>query len=105
MQNDDKIRICHYDKGRGVAILNKNDCYSKLHTVIKSKTKFVKLNLGAKENHTVIAKESSIDYYLKTYFKPYGKEFVYKVTPVGSVPGKLNTEKSKYTRKGIQLGQ
>ena len=89
IQKDDEIRICHYDKGRGVAILNKNDYYSKLDTIIEDQTKFAKVNFDAEENHPVIAKESSIEYYVKTYFKSYGKKVVGKLTPSGSVPGKL----------------
>ena len=89
IQKDNEIRICHYDKGRGVAILNKNHYYSKLNTIIKDQTKFAKVNFDPEENHLVIAKESSIEYYVKTYFKSYGKEVVDKLTPSGSVPGKL----------------
>ena len=88
IQKDDEIRICHND-GRGVAILNKNYYYSKLDTIIKDQTKFAKVNFDPEENYFVIAKESLIEYYVKTYFKSYGKEVVDKLTPSGSVLDKL----------------
>ena len=46
------------------AILNKNDYYAKLDSIIKDQTKFVKVNVDPEENHPVIAKESSIEYYV-----------------------------------------
>ena len=89
MQKDDKIRICHYDKGRGIAFLNKNYYYAKIDSIIKNQTKFVKVNVDPEENHPITAKESSIEYYVKNYFKSYGKEVEDKLTPSVSAPGKL----------------
>ena len=84
--------------------MNKNDYYFKLDTIIKDETKFVKVNFDPEENHPVIAKESSIEYSVNTYFKPYGKKVVDKLTPSGSVLGKLYG-RIKIHRKDIQLGQ
>ena len=106
MQKDDEIRICQYDKGRGIASLNKNDYYAKLDSIIKDQTKFVKVNVDPEENHPVIAKESLIGYYVKTYFKSYGKEVVDKLTPSETaVPLENYMEESKSTKKDILLGQ
>ena len=100
IQKDDEIRICHYNKGQG-AILNKNDYYFKSDNIIKDQTKFVKINVDPEENHPVNAQESSIKYYVKTYFKSYGEEVVDKLTPSGSAPRKLYIRKNQNTQKRI----
>ena len=55
-KKNDEIRICHYDNGGEIAILNKMDYYSKLNTIIKDQTKFVKVDVDPEENQPAIAK-------------------------------------------------
>ena len=62
------IKICKFDKGRGVSILNTNDYFERLDSIIKYHSKFRKV-VQTEKNHPIIKKENSIKNYVKTYFK------------------------------------
>ena len=89
LQQDGKIKVCHYVKGRGIAIHNDDDYYSKLECIINDSTKFSQIDPSTLNQHPIIAKENSIVYYVKRYFKSYGKNVVEQLIPWGSSPGKL----------------
>ena len=61
MQKDEEIRIYLHDKEPGVAILNKNDYYFELDTIIQNHSKLVKVNLDPEKNHFVVAKKAQLD--------------------------------------------
>ena len=63
------FKICKYDKGNGVAILNSCDYYRKLDNIIDDKTKFIEINHNLKDVHPCLQKESSISYYVRKYLK------------------------------------
>ena len=60
LQKNDKIKICKYDKGRGVAILDKTNYFGKLDSIIDDSSKFERINVTESKQHPVITKEASI---------------------------------------------
>ena len=89
LQKNDKIKICKYDKGRGVAILDKEDYFGKFDSIINDSSKFERINVTESKQHPVITKEASISYYVRKYVKSYGKNIIDQLIPSGSSPGKL----------------
>lgn len=87
LSKDSTIKICKYDKGNGVAILNSGDYYRKLDNIIEDKTKFIEINHNLKNVHPCLQKESSISYYVRKYLKKI--ENSSSLIPSGSQPGKL----------------
>ena len=81
--------MCKFDKGKGVAVLNSEDYYARLHVIVKDTSKFVEINTENQSNHPIIAKERSITYYIRKYLKEFGEETVKNLIPSGSTPGKL----------------
>ena len=88
LADDTSIMICKFDKGHGVSILNINDYFEKLDSIINDHSKFREV-VQIKKDHPIIKKENSIKYYIKTYFKEFEPETVEKLTPSGSSPGKM----------------
>ena len=62
------IRVCKYDKGNGIAVMNTEDYYGKRDEIVNYKSKFVefKEEAGIK---AIIQKETSVTYYIKKYIK------------------------------------
>ena len=89
LQKNDKINICKYDKGRGVAILDKEDYFGKLDSIINDSSKFERINVTESKQLPVITKEASISYYVRKYFKSYGKNVIDQLISSRSSPGKL----------------
>ena len=86
---DKNIKVCKFDKGNGVVILDSDEYFNKLDTIILDKTKFKEIEIGEGDN-PIIKNELSIQKYLRTNVKPLVEEFVYKhLYPTGSQPGKL----------------
>ena len=89
LSHNPKIKMCKFDKGKGVAVLNSEDYYAKLDVIVKDTSKFVEINTENQSNHPIIAKERSIAYYIRKYLKEFGEETVKNLIPSGSTPGKL----------------
>ena len=43
LNKDPNIKVCKYDKGNGIAIVNTEDYYGKLDEIVNDKSKFVEL--------------------------------------------------------------
>ena len=89
LARDKSIKVCKYDKGNGAVILDSEDYFSKLDTIVSDKSKFqeVKVEEG---HHPIIKNETYIQNYLRTKVKPFVDSFVYKeMYPTGSQAGKL----------------
>ena len=90
LTNDDYVKICKYDKGEGVVLLNTDDYYTKLDVIVNDATKFKKVEIVAGEKHPLTKKENSIKDYVNRYFKKHVDPKTYnKLRPCGSNPGKL----------------
>ena len=69
--------------------MDKEDYFGKLDSIINDSSKFERINVTESKQHPVITKEASISYYVRKYFKSYGKNVIDQLIPSGSSPGKL----------------
>ena len=90
LSRNSDIKICKFDKGLGVGVLNSENYYAKLDLIASDTAKFVKIPIKENEIHTVIKKENSISYNMRKYMKEYGKKITSSLIPTESVPGKLH---------------
>ena len=88
LKDDTNIKICKFDKGRGVAILDSDDYYFKLDKIVNDTSKFKELQLNSK-THPIIARENSISYYIRKNLKEFGQDTIKSLIPSGSNPGKI----------------
>ena len=65
LSRNERIRVCSIDKGVGVVIMNADEYYSKLDTIISDTSKFQEVIIPPDKDHPIIAKENSINYYVK----------------------------------------
>ena len=47
LSKDPNIRVCKYDKGNGIAVMNTEDYFGKLDEIVNDKSKFVELTKEA----------------------------------------------------------
>ena len=52
------IKICKFDKGRGVAVLNSEDYYAKLDLIVSDTSKFGEIPIKEHETHSVMKKKT-----------------------------------------------
>ena len=90
LKKNDSIRICKFDKGQGTVILDSVDYYNKLDNIVYSE-KFEEVNVDSDpKKHPVLKTESSIQYFLKRYIKPFVSSDVFNfILPNGSRPGAI----------------
>ena len=85
------IRICSYDKGNGLAIVNTEDYNSKMYDILNDNSKFVMV--PAEDDitkHPTVTEESRVYRYLCKYVKRYVSDNTYKyIMPSGSEPGRM----------------
>ena len=88
LAKDKEICICSYDKGTGVVVMDRNDYYKKLDTIISDSSKFVKIPVDDDDpkSHPIVKKQNSVKYYIQTYIP---EEHHKGLIPSGSQPGKL----------------
>ena len=60
LAKDESIKLCNFDKGNGLVILNSTDYYDKLNTIIHDDTKFCEVPVVEKKTHPIIQKHNSI---------------------------------------------
>ena len=89
LSKDKNIKVCKFDKGNGVIILNSNDYFNKLDHIVLDDSKFKLVDVGDGE-HPIITAENS----LKKNLTKFSKEnehcsFLNFLKPSGSQPGKL----------------
>ena len=71
LANDHNIKICKFDKGSGIAILNSDDYFTKLDSIVNDQHKFIKVlstGIGRYKKHPIIAREDLIARKIKTIF-------------------------------------
>ena len=90
LSKNEDIKICRYDKGNGVVVLDKGDYFKKLDKIILDKEKFEEIPCDINEVHPIIRNEATIKRYLHTHVKKCVEDSVYTgITPCGSQAGKL----------------
>ena len=94
LAKDNSFKICKFDEGNSVAILDSNDYNAKLDAIIGDKSKFKKVFCYSNK-HPLIMKEDSIACYVRKYLiKHYDNKMIVDLIPPGSSRGKLyNTVK------------
>ena len=88
---DESIKVCKYDKGKGVTILNSSDYFAKLDIIVNDKSKFIEIEPNSDINkHPVVIKGNSIKRYINKYIKD-NERFTNNNNnlTVGTSPGKL----------------
>jgi hypothetical protein len=60
LRNDSNIKVCSFDKGNGVVILDSDDYYEKLDTIVLDTTKFKEIPIDNEGLHPIIKKENTI---------------------------------------------
>ena len=89
LRSDESIKVCSFDKGNGIVILNSQDYYSKLDSIINDTSKFVEIP-KCNADKVLIANETSIQGYVYKYIRKHVEKTEYfKIRPTGSQPGKL----------------
>ena len=68
--------------------MDSNEYYEKLESMLNDKSKFEVVNVN-KKTHPIIAKERSIAYNIRKYFKGYDENLIRKLVPCGSAPEKI----------------
>ena len=90
LAKDESIKLCSYDKGNGLVILNSTDYYQKLDVIVKDETKFTEVPVKKGKTHPIISKQNSIREVINENLKDIIDEDVLsKILPTGSQPGKL----------------
>ena len=88
LRSNSGIRICKYDKGRGTVILNADDYFKKLDSIILT-NKFVEVTVPDNPiHHPTIKTEKSIQSYINRHIRTHiSAETLSLISPVGSKPG------------------
>ena len=58
--------------------MDSNEYYEKLESNLNDKSKFEEVNVN-KKTHPIIAKDRSIAYYIRKYFKEYDEKLIRKL--------------------------
>ena len=92
LASDESIKICKFDKGTGVCILDSFDYVSKLEAIVGDTSKFKKIELNENnpKDHPVVKKHEKVKRYIKKYItnEHFDEETISKMNP-GTAPGKL----------------
>ena len=90
LKNDNTIKLCKFDKGNGVLIINDYDYYAKLDDLILNTKKFTEITISDSKIHPIISKENSIVRFFNKNVKPYMQLDTFSnLVPSGSQPGKI----------------
>ena len=93
LSSDKTVKICKFDKGTGVCIMNSVDYTSKLDSILNDVSKFKKVEVDDKKDfkdHPIIKKYEKVKRYIAKYItdEHFDEKVVSKMKP-GSSPGKL----------------
>ena len=91
LSKDDSIRVCSFDKGTGVCVLDKSDYFSKLDVIVNDTSKFERVvTTRSNAKHPVLKRQEGVREAINTLLKKHVTTDQYnKLMPKGSGPGKL----------------
>ena len=90
LSTNKQIKVCRYDKGNGVVVLNCKDYHDKLDTIVLDKEKFEEILVSENDDHPIISNENKTKSFLYRNIKSKIDEVDYNsIVPSGSQPGKL----------------
>ena len=89
LRKNTDIKICSFDKGNGIVIVNTSEYYEKLDCIVSDTSKFAEIKRGHK-NHPIVTNENKICAFLRKNVKPFISSDIFEdIYPSGSQPGKL----------------
>ena len=86
------IKVCSFDKGNGLVIVNSFEYNKKMSDILKDVTKFQKIEYDEDDirKHPTVTEEGRLYRYIYKYLRRYIDEKTYKfISPSGSEPGRL----------------
>ena len=89
LSKNNSIKICNFDKGTGVVVLNTDDYFSKLDVIVNDTTKFTKVDTQGKKFHPCEKRQGAVKTALKALKDHMTDEQLDMLTPRGCGPGKL----------------
>ena len=91
LANRKDIRICAFDKGNGLVLINTDEYKSKMYEILNDKDKFEQVEVDSEIcKHPTVTEENRVYRFLYKYVKKYVDEKTYKyIIPSGSEPGKM----------------
>ena len=90
LKNDKGIKLCKFDEGSGVLIINDFDYYAKLDDLLLNKRISTNITTSDGRIHPIIFKENSIVRFFNKNDKPYMQLDTFSnLVPSGSQPGKI----------------
>ena len=92
LAGDDRIKICKYDKGNGVCVMNTWEYYNKLDNIVNDTSKFEYIPPSKRKNarYPIIRRQELIKECIYSYVKDHvDEELCKKLVPSGCGPGKL----------------
>ena len=90
LKDDNSIKICSFDKGNGIVIVNSNEYYAKLDEIVYDKSKFEEVRVSPDMSHPIIRNETAIRNYLRKNVKGKISQNEFEsMYPTGSQPGKM----------------
>ena len=60
LKSNKKIKVCRYDKGNGVVVLNNSEYFNKLDSIVLDKEKFKEVFVPKEDDHPIIKNERKI---------------------------------------------
>ena len=91
LANDEQIKVCKFDKGTGVCVLNSIDYFAKLDIIINDKSKFEEVvSKRSNAKHPVLKRQEVVKDSLNRLLKGHiTDDLLHELSPKGSSPGKL----------------
>ena len=91
LANDEHIKVCKFDKGTGVCVLNSIDYFAKLDIIINDKSKFEEVvSKRSNAKHPVLKRQEVVKDSLNRLLKGHiTDDLLHELSPKGSSPGKL----------------
>ena len=90
LKSDPSIKVCAFDKGNGIIIIDSENYFEKLDKIVCDESKFKEVKVRSNSPHPVISNENSLRNFLRANVKPFIPTKTYdSIYPSGSQPGKL----------------
>ena len=71
LKKDQSIKVCAFDKGNGIVIMNSKDYFDKLDKIIYDTSKFQEIIVNTNLSHLVIRNENNIKKFLQENVKDF----------------------------------
>ena len=88
LASDKRVKICSYDKGTGLVVMDSCVYYEKLSEILQDDSKFQKIDVDHSKpsSHPIVVKQRSLNNYIRRYFPEEDRK---RLMESGTQPGKL----------------